>query len=509
MGTNRCTICAGVLLLLLSCSLADSTSAQETYAIPYSDGKLAKALALYAQGLYFLHEGAASSNLVQAVASFRQAVEVDPDSVDARVALVESLVALDDRASALAEQLALSRQCVTNAEFWLLTADLASEYLNAEVFTESILALSSRTSSELASAELDRFSVGAAAVIGWIRCGNFDNSRKALRDLVESVVKTGVAFEDSTVRSPLEVVVDVATELSALPESREKIWDYISDVRALPGYSAGEHDFLVKLASVYSQAKPPDLELVSALGMKALEAEPLNFRTVMLVVFPSVNSMPFRNPENFAEAVANYSHPAKLEFSFSMLRLEFFLFVGNFPAASQELDQLRALRILNHSHETMPEEYYLYGAAVLDELGRRRECLAFLEEGLAESPTRDSLMNSLAYTFALEGRDLDRALELIDQALKRSPENIAYLDTLGWVLYKRGDYEGALRSLSQALSFGALQNHEIYDHIGDVLIKLGRGSESPAWWAKSYSIKPVAAVADKLRQAGVDPARIP
>ncbi len=509
MGTNRCTICAGVLLLLLSCSLADSTNTQETYAIPHSDGKLAKALALYAQGLYFLHDGAASRNPVQAVASFRQALEFDPDSVEARVALIEALMALDEGAAALAEQRALAKHAVNNAEFWLLTADMASECMNDEVFAESIKALSLMTPIELASAELDEVAVAEVAVIGWIRLGDYDKSHQVIRNLVESFNKSGAKLDNPELRSPLDVVGAVAEELSSLSGVQAKIWDYISDVSTLPGYSSCEHDFLVELARVYSQAEKPVPQLVSALALKALEADPLNFRTARLVVYPDAKALPFHNVRNLADAVANYPHPAKFGFAFSMLKLELFLFKGDIQSASEVLDQLRALRILNHPGETMPEAYYIYGSAVLDELGRRRECVEFLEEGLAVLPMSDSIMNSLAYTFALEGRDLDRALELVDRALNRSPENFAYLDTLGWVLYKQGDYEGALRSLEQALSFGDLQNHEIYDHVGDVLFKLGRGSESPAWWAKSYSIKPVAVVADKLRQAGVDPERIP
>ena len=509
MGTKRCTICAGVLLLVVSCGWSESVHTQETYAIPHPDGKLAKALALYAQGLYFLHQDAGASNRMEAVASFREALTLDPDSMEARVALIEALEAADDRAAALSEQLFLARRSVHNATFWLSTAKLSANLSNAEVFAESVKTLASLMPTELASAELVPFDVDRLAVVGWAQVGDFEKSFAALAILIEKFVKAGKAPLASEVPEPLKAVTEVAEVLSNRAAPSEKIWDYISAVEVLPEYALEEYFFLMDVAYFYAEATDPNLKLIAALRTKALEADPLHFRVALQIVFPIERSIEELSLRQLSEAVGKYPRSPKLDFPFSLQTLELLFHNGDLASASAELDKLLALRLLHTANEAVPEDYFIYGSAILDELGKHQEGLEILEEGYAQLPKSDGIMNGLAYTYALDGLELDRALDLIDGALKNEPENYAYLDTLGWVLYKREDFEGALRSLGQALMFGGIQNHEVYDHVGDVLIQLGRGSESPAWWAKSYSMKPDSVVAEKLRAVGVNPEKLP
>ncbi len=509
MGTKICTICAGVLLLLLSCCSADLVRIQETYALPHTDGKLAKALALYAQGLYFLRQDAGSSNRVEAVASFREALTLDPDSVEARVALIEALEVLDDRAAALSEQLILARRSANNARFWLSAVKLSVNSTNAEAFAESIEALASLTPPELTSAELVPLDVDRLAVVGWSQVGDFEKSCVALKTLIEEFVKTGKVLPASEVPEPLKAVMEVAEMLSSVSAPSEKIWDYISAVEVLPGYASEEYFFLMGVAHFYAEAAEPNLKLIAALRTKALEANPLRYGVTLQIVFPVESSIEKLSLRQLAKALAEYPRSPKLDFPFLLQRLEIIFHAGDLALASAALDELRAVRALQSPKEAVPEEYFIYGSAILDEVGKHQESRGLLEEGYALLPTSDAMMNSLAYAHALDGRELDRALDLIDGALKSEPENFAYLDTLGWVLYKRGDFEGALRSLEQALSFGGAQSHEVYDHVGDVLIQLGRRSESPAWWAKSYSIKPASTVAEKLRAVGINLEKLP
>lgn len=58
--------------------------------------------------------------------------------------------------------------------------------------------------------------------------------------------------------------------------------------------------------------------------------------------------------------------------------------------------------------------------------------------------------NSLACILAESGRNLDNALKLAKFALKSSPENPAYLDTVGFVLMKKGNLDSAYTFLKKA-----------------------------------------------------------
>lgn len=71
---------------------------------------------------------------------------------------------------------------------------------------------------------------------------------------------------------------------------------------------------------------------------------------------------------------------------------------------------------------------------------------------LAHEAAPDPLnKNNLAYTYAELGTDLDYARELAESALLAHPNDPAFLDTMGWVLYKQGDREAAIEYLAAAL----------------------------------------------------------
>lgn len=67
------------------------------------------------------------------------------------------------------------------------------------------------------------------------------------------------------------------------------------------------------------------------------------------------------------------------------------------------------------------------------------------------SPAYPSALNLLAYHYALTGQHLDEALKLSEQALHEVPDCAYYLDTKGYVLLKRGNYQAAAQLFKQAL----------------------------------------------------------
>ena len=71
-------------------------------------------------------------------------------------------------------------------------------------------------------------------------------------------------------------------------------------------------------------------------------------------------------------------------------------------------------------------------------------------------------MNNLAYFLIDKDRNIDEGLELVDKALKLSPDNYNYLHTKGWGLYKQGKYKEALDILQK--SWDLRREKAIYDH---------------------------------------------
>ena len=83
---------------------------------------------------------------------------------------------------------------------------------------------------------------------------------------------------------------------------------------------------------------------------------------------------------------------------------------------------------------------------------RREEAIKEYEEALRLDPDLAVAKNNLAYLLAEEGRDLDRALELAQQAKAQLPDSPNATDTLGWVLFKKGIAAAAVDYLKEAES---------------------------------------------------------
>lgn len=75
--------------------------------------------------------------------------------------------------------------------------------------------------------------------------------------------------------------------------------------------------------------------------------------------------------------------------------------------------------------------------------------------------------NNLAYLYAVEGVNLEKAEEYASKALKLNPGADYILDTMGWVKFRQGNLEEAEKHLKRAEKL-ALPDPEIYDHLGDL-----------------------------------------
>ena len=71
---------------------------------------------------------------------------------------------------------------------------------------------------------------------------------------------------------------------------------------------------------------------------------------------------------------------------------------------------------------------------------------------------------------------------MIRKALAAEPENGAYLDSLGWVLFKLGKPEEALPPLEQATKMNMGSDATVWDHLGDVFLKLMRTEKAIEAW---------------------------
>lgn len=115
-------------------------------------------------------------------------------------------------------------------------------------------------------------------------------------------------------------------------------------------------------------------------------------------------------------------------------------------------------------------------------------------ELLDENPDDVLILNNLGYHLAEKGRKLDEAETMLRRAVELDrdarlkagdpdPESGNHLDSLGWLLFKRGKYTEARETLERAARFSeVIGNGVLWDHLGDVNLKLNDKSAA----AKAY-----------------------
>jgi tetratricopeptide (TPR) repeat protein len=111
-----------------------------------------------------------------------------------------------------------------------------------------------------------------------------------------------------------------------------------------------------------------------------------------------------------------------------------------------------------------------------------------LEAYFKLDPTNVGLHNDLGYTLADSGVDLERAEKLIRVAVGETPRNSAYLDSLGWVLYKKGQFAEAKRWLELARGGLTGEDPVICEHLGDTLWQLGEEESAIQLWKEGLKL---------------------
>jgi tetratricopeptide (TPR) repeat protein len=146
-------------------------------------------------------------------------------------------------------------------------------------------------------------------------------------------------------------------------------------------------------------------------------------------------------------------------------------------------------------------------ALIQDKAGMTRESVKSFESLLKDRPEDASLLNALGYSLADRNQKLPRAESLIRKALEASPDNPAFLDSLGWVRYRRGDIPGGLPYLERA--YRIFPDAEIASHWGELLWNAGKQAEARALWARALArvpdSKPLRATIERLTGTKLDP----
>jgi tetratricopeptide (TPR) repeat protein len=162
--------------------------------------------------------------------------------------------------------------------------------------------------------------------------------------------------------------------------------------------------------------------------------------------------------------------------------------VKNYSDAIRHFKEAEVIGLATNPSRLDQRFYFQFGAAC-ERAGLFKQAEEYLQKCVDRAPDFAEALNYLGYMLADRGQQLPRARALIEKALRLDPKNGAYLDSLGWVLFKLNRPRQALPCLLKAMQYTPEPDATVLDHLGEVYLALRQTDKALAAWRKSFSIE--------------------
>ena len=171
----------------------------------------------------------------------------------------------------------------------------------------------------------------------------------------------------------------------------------------------------------------------------------------------------------------------------ALLRLgNFFRFKERYSEAVEVYDRMFA-RLKAPKKEDW-NLFYARGIALERSKNWDRAEKDFLK-ALELNPNQPYVQNYLGYSWVEKRKNLGRARQLIENAVAQRRNDGYIVDSMGWVLYRLGEFDKAVPHLERAVQ---IRPHDpiINNHLGDAYWRVGRKQEAQFQWRRALSFKP-------------------
>ena len=146
---------------------------------------------------------------------------------------------------------------------------------------------------------------------------------------------------------------------------------------------------------------------------------------------------------------------------------------------------------LDQDTEIVNAKFYFNYGATAEQAGLYEKAADLLRKSIALDPANAAeAYNYLGYMWADHNMYLDQAEDMIKRALQIEPDNGSYLDSLGWVEFRKGRFDQALADLLRAAKNMEHEDAVVFEHIGDVYLKLNRVPQALEAWQKALVLDP-------------------
>lgn len=471
-------------------------------------------------------------NLEAAIDAAQRWIELEPERIEARQVIAAIYIRQDDADAAFAY-----------VDSLIETSELEDEQLFPPLLgilvreknTETVLAVSKR----IADKHFDRAYAQYLHGMLSAQSGRADEAVEYLDRSLELDEIEGVHAARARVLLRLgrsgEAVVSLQKAVESNPDDQALRLTYARLLVDIKEYERAREQFEELL-----QASPDDAELLYTLGLLSLESQNLDDAEKYMMMLIRLDEREgeahyylgriYEQRKQYDQAIEWYEQVNVGDYQFdARLRIADMLgLAGQTEKALEHLDAMLkgsqsdgllvriyvakgellrhahrykdALAVFNTALEIVPgNSDLLYARALVAErLGRIDQLEADLKVILKTEPDNAHALNALGFTLADRTERYAEAFAYIKRAIEIMPDDPAIIDSLGWVHYRMGNYDEAIRLLRKALS--RFDDPEIAAHLGEVLWVTGNQKEARGIWQKALQKSPDDPVLLKVMQ---------
>lgn len=165
----------------------------------------------------------------------------------------------------------------------------------------------------------------------------------------------------------------------------------------------------------------------------------------------------------------------------------FFALLSSLYQEQERMEEAMASLTAGTAAFPRSEQLHFEHALLLEKAGLHQQALTAMQRVLEISPDHAEALNYIGYTWADQNIKLEEAYQYIRRAVEIKPDNGFIRDSLGWVEFRRGNYQKALQELLHALQLEPNDPH-IYAHLGDVYRALDRPEDARKAYLKSLEM---------------------
>jgi tetratricopeptide (TPR) repeat protein len=399
-----------------------------------------------------------------AIDAYQKAFDMEPDNLDAERGLAQALLNDNQFGPALKHFEAISAADPQDAQTYVRLAEIQRRQGHYEQALATL-----KKAKALAS---DNLEIGFNEALIDDSLGRYDDAVQALQALVKQSTHADGQYSDAE-KNNRSIFLDRLANIYREQNKTEPAVQTYQLMVAMGGDYA-ERGYQGQV-DAYRDAK--EYDKATQVAQQAAQALPKD-KSIQLMLAGQLGDS--NKPEEGIKLAKAQLKGDASDREANLVLAQIYTRLRKWKEAGEQIDAAEALATKQDDKIYI---YFLRGA--LDE---RQKHYDSAEEQfrkiLAIDSTNAMTLNYLGYMLGDRGVKLDEALAMVQKAVQLDPQNGAYLDSLGWVYFKMGQYalaEANLRKASERIS----TDPAVHDHLGELYEKTGRLKMAATQWEQS------------------------